>query len=219
MTTDYRLLITSEHRKKPKFAAAVGLSTDSFAQLSQMATGLYALFDLDNAIGQQLDFVGEWLGISRNLYIPSGLYFSFDDPDLGFDAGIWYTGYDGTQVSVTLSDADFRYYIRGLVAAASWDGRSTTLPAVILAALPSDYAVQVYDGHRMNVGITVTGPTLTPNQKSMIRYGVGPFVRGAGINHHYSWIATARNLLLLEDGSHILLESSTDRLALQSFQS
>jgi len=63
----YLDLITAFHRGKPKFSAMV----EAVAKCSVDAQNVYAqmvdAYDLDQAVGVQLDAVGEWVGISRNV--------------------------------------------------------------------------------------------------------------------------------------------------------
>ncbi|MGC7970039.1 DUF2612 domain-containing protein, partial [Salmonella enterica] len=66
-------------------------------------------FDLDQAIGVQLDAVGEWVGISRNITVPlAGVYFSFDIAGLGFDQGVWKGPFDPDTGLTTLDDDTYR---------------------------------------------------------------------------------------------------------------
>jgi hypothetical protein len=64
---DYTTLITSEHRDKPKFAALVGLLANAVGDIGAAIQSLPQAFDLDVAIGTQLDVVGLWVGRSRTV--------------------------------------------------------------------------------------------------------------------------------------------------------
>lgn len=64
--SDYLGLITSEHNQRPKYMATIqatcqGASDNQFV-LSQFAF----LFDLDQAIGDQEDILGVWIGLLRS---------------------------------------------------------------------------------------------------------------------------------------------------------
>lgn len=65
--TAYQNLVTSEHRPRPKFMAVLGALVQPFADCNAALMSLPGIFDLDNAAGQQLDMVGQWIGQSRLL--------------------------------------------------------------------------------------------------------------------------------------------------------
>ena len=67
---DYLALITAYHRGKPKFAAMVRAIVEPFVAIQDFIAHLPLDFDLDLAIGVQLDVVGEWVGRSRFIETP-----------------------------------------------------------------------------------------------------------------------------------------------------
>ena len=67
---DYLGKITSEHRGKPRFSATVEANVSPIADAQAFLAGIPEAYDLDTAIGAQLDVVGEWVGISRKIQIP-----------------------------------------------------------------------------------------------------------------------------------------------------
>jgi hypothetical protein len=71
----YLNLITSQHRDKPKFVATVQATVSPLVALQDTLKGLVQDYDLDTAIGQQLDIIGQWAGVTRNLNTPlTGVY-------------------------------------------------------------------------------------------------------------------------------------------------
>lgn len=64
---DYTTLITSQHRDKPKFAALVDLVANGVGEIGEAIQSLPRAFDLDHALGKQLDIVGQWAGQSRTV--------------------------------------------------------------------------------------------------------------------------------------------------------
>lgn len=58
---DYLAHITPFHRGKPDFAATVEASVTDLADLQAFLHTLFDAFDIDTAIGVQLDVVGEWV--------------------------------------------------------------------------------------------------------------------------------------------------------------
>ncbi|MGN5479534.1 DUF2612 domain-containing protein [Cupriavidus basilensis] len=88
--TDYSDLITSEHNQRPKYMAMIATLAQPLVDVINVLGHMPSDFDLDNAIGAQLNVVGEWVGLGRMVKVPLlGVYFSFDTLDLGFDRGTW----------------------------------------------------------------------------------------------------------------------------------
>ncbi|MCL6469726.1 MAG: DUF2612 domain-containing protein [Ralstonia sp.] len=129
-STDYTSLLTSEHSGKPKFSAMVAAVAKCFVDQINVMQSIPAAFDLDQAIGVQLDAVGLWAGIKRQVKTPLAVYFSFDQSGLGFDQGNWQGPYDPNSGITSLDDATFRTLIRAKIAANSWDG---TIPSAAAA--------------------------------------------------------------------------------------
>jgi len=65
----YTDLIVSQHRQ-PNFVATVEAVTGSLAGLLDLLEEMRRAFDLDTAVGVQLDQVGEWIGRSRRIKTP-----------------------------------------------------------------------------------------------------------------------------------------------------
>ena len=129
---DYLALIPSYNSNKPKFTATIAASVAPLAGLQAALDALPLAFDLDAAIGAQLDAVGEWVGRSRRVPVPlEGLFFAFDDPVRGWDRGIWKGPYDaGTSISL-LDDDTYRKLLRAKILANTWDGTTGGAQAVL----------------------------------------------------------------------------------------
>jgi Protein of unknown function (DUF2612) len=138
---DYLDKVTSLHRKQPDYNAMLAMVLQPFSDLQAFLRELPQQFDVDVAIGAQLDVVGLWVGVTRNIPVPDvSPFFSLDDPNLarGFDKGIWKGPYTpGTTLSA-LGDDDFRRVIKARIAANSWD---CTIPSAnsILAGLFAEW--------------------------------------------------------------------------------
>lgn len=120
-TSPYLGLLTSQYRGKPKLeaslTAAVQPLADNFAQEAILRT----LFDLDTALGDQLDKVGMYIGATRFLTeAVADVFFSFDTAGLGFDEGVWSAPGGGTVVE--LDDSHYRLLLKARVLNNHWDG-------------------------------------------------------------------------------------------------
>lgn len=136
--TDYSSLVVSEHADKPNLMAVLAAIVQPLVDGQNMLGSLQMLFDLDTAVGDQLDVVGQWVGLSRSLTIPiTGVYFAFDTVGVGFDQGIWFVSGDAAAGIVSLDDSTYRLMILAKIAANTWDGSLGDANAKLLAAFPS----------------------------------------------------------------------------------
>ena len=136
--SDYISLIPSQNQTAPKFVAMVSLLAQAF--VDEQETLADAAFDLDTATGQALDYIGQWVGLSRNV---SGVYnaalpvyFSFDTANLGFDQGQIYAPIDAPSGVTAMDDVTYRFMLRVKIAANNWDGTLGQLQSILLMLLP-----------------------------------------------------------------------------------
>ncbi|MGT5257380.1 DUF2612 domain-containing protein [Escherichia coli] len=153
----YTDLITNYHATKPRFFDHVDLSTRPLIDITAATRGLVSAFDIDTAVGIQLDILGLWIGRSRIVSQPiSGVYFSLDIDGLGFDQGVWQGPYDPDSGYTTLSDETYRIILKAKIAINNWDGRNDSLPPILDAALEgSGLKMQIVDNQDMTISIWV----------------------------------------------------------------
>lgn len=187
MARDYTSLITSQHRDKSRFMATVALTAGHFGAMRDLYQQIGALFDLDTATGKHLDYIGQWVGISRSLKIPvaSANYFAFDEVGKGWDEGFWKPGFaSGTEIA-TLDDISYRAAIRLKIAANQWDG---TLGAFIGRQMIWENAsapnvITYIDNQNMTFAVKVTGPMPSDFLKTVIlQEGLFPRPMGTSIS-------------------------------------
>ncbi|WP_158810246.1 DUF2612 domain-containing protein [Beijerinckia sp. L45] len=122
-TSDYLALIPPLHAGQPNFVATVGFSVDPLARIQSALFALIDDFDLDDAIGVQLDAVGVRVGLSRLVpYALQGLFFSWGDPIRGWGAGVWKGRYDVGTSLYSLDDDTYRRLLFAKILANTWDG-------------------------------------------------------------------------------------------------
>lgn len=153
----YTDLITNYHAGKPKFVAHVDLSTRPIIDASASLRSLISAFDIDSAVGVQLDVLGEWIGRTRTVSQPiAGVYFSFDTDGLGWDQGVWQGPYDPDVGYTSLSDDTYRIVLKAKIAINSWNGQNDTLPPILEAALAgSGLKMQIVDNQDMTISVWV----------------------------------------------------------------
>lgn len=157
--TDYLNLITSEHRDKPKYVAMLSALIQGLADVKAVAQSLPQQFDLDTAVGVQLDAVGQWIGRTRILRVPiADVYFSWDTDAVGWDQGVWYQTGDPTDNIVSLPDEQYRTLLRAVAAANAWDG---TIPNAYrvwsILFQGTGYGIVIIDNQNMSMDLGLYG--------------------------------------------------------------
>lgn len=150
----YTDLITSQHRGKPKFEALVDLDTKAFSDIAELLASIPGKFDLDTAVGAQLDVVGEWVGLSRYIGTElTGVYFSLDDAALGLDAGFLKGPFDPSTGLTSLDDETYRMALRAKIGANHWDGSLEELQD-ILNIVFNNYPADVFVGDHQDMSMS-----------------------------------------------------------------
>lgn len=154
----YLGLVTAFHRDKPKFTGMVGAVSQCFVDAQAAIGALVPAFDLDAAVGAQLDVVGLWVGISRHVRTPlAGVYFSLDVAGLGFDDGVWQDPFDPDSGVTALDDDTYRLLIRAKIAANHWDGTLEASAAILKLIFGDLTHVFIQDNGDMSIDIGVSG--------------------------------------------------------------
>lgn len=157
---NYLDLITSEYRNSPNFISWLD-SALSIVNSSKLTTDqINAAFDIDYAVGAQLDILGELIGRTRALtFQPS----------------------DGS--NPILDDDTYRLMLKAKISQNQWDG---TIPAVYDLwnnIFPFLY-MEVYDNQDMTMEVIIVGiPTLL--QKELVLNGyIVPKPEGVRVNYN-----------------------------------
>ena len=158
---DYLNLIPSQHRGKPKFEAMCSLIAGDYVYMQQFIESMPQEFDIDYAVGVQLDAVGLWVGLSRQLTQPiDGVYFTWNtsDPNEYWNSGVWKGEFDPATSIVEMGDSTYRLALKAKIAANHWDG---TIPGAyeIWDILFSDVNLYllIKDNQDMSMDFTLAG--------------------------------------------------------------
>ena len=153
----YTELISNYHASKPLFFQHIDLSTRPLIDVNASLDNLVTAFDIDNAVGKQLDILGEWIGRTRIVSQPiSGVYFSWDTDGLGLDQGVWQGPYDPDSGFTSLSDDTYRIILKAKIAINNWNGQNGTLPDILDNVLAgSGVSMQVVDNQDMSISILI----------------------------------------------------------------
>ena len=125
----YLDFITSEHNQKPKYMQTVSIGVEPFVAQQALTASIPALFDLDYAVGEQLDFTGQWVGKSRWIEIPN-VFFSWDQEGIGWNQANWRGQLDTDTHLQRLDDYHYRILLYASVIANHWNG---SVPAAYAA--------------------------------------------------------------------------------------
>jgi len=121
--SDYLNLITPEHQNQPNYTAVLTALIQPLVDANNFVAALPANFDLDVAIGAQLDVVGQWIGTTRILNTPiTNVYFTLDSDTLGLDFGSLQGPFDPSDGLIILPDDSYRTLLRASIINNLWDG-------------------------------------------------------------------------------------------------
>lgn len=187
---DYYLnLIPSQHRDKPRFMAVAEIWIEHDVEMQRFFHEMPFEFDLDTAVGVQLDQVGEWIGRTRHLHVPlEGVYFAWATTNVGWGEGSWKGTFDPETKMYSLPDDVYRRLLRAKIAANHWDG---TIPGAYavwdIAFKDSGFILFIDDHQDMSMSIFILGKQPDIVTKSLVRHGYLPLKpEGVRIGGYYT---------------------------------
>lgn len=139
-------LVTSQHWDKCKFLAWLTSNLNVVDGADVVIKGLDEDFDIDTAIGIQLDILGVQIGVNRKLNFQP----STSDP--------------------TLDDDTYRFVLKAKVAQNQWDGTIIGLYRLWDIVSPAS-PIKVVDNQDMTCDILFVGQNFTDLQKELIANG------------------------------------------------
>ncbi len=145
-SAEYVRLVTSQYQLSTKMLAWLEANLSLFQDVAACAASFAQAFDLDVAVGAQLDILGNIIGVSRTVpFQPTG------------------------DVSPVLDDATYRLLLRAKIAGNHWDGRLQSLIEAWQQILPGSLLI-VNDHQDMTVDFYI-GASLTSILKDLILNG------------------------------------------------
>lgn len=116
-------LLIKQYWEKPKAKAEIELQASTWEKTRAFLDALDPAFDLDNAVGAQLDVLGRIVGISRSVpdIIPKVYFgFSINPNNEGFASkfnplrigGPFFSKFSSAFTDLQLNDSDYRFFIR-----------------------------------------------------------------------------------------------------------
>jgi len=187
-------LVTSEHADKPKFMEMLAATLQPLADNIAVLESIPNAYDIDLAVGVQLDTVGEWVGISRNITTPlTGVFFSWDVVGLGWGQGDWISNINATQLTV-LPDPQYRTLLYAKIAANHWDGTIPGAYKVFDTIFEgTGFGVLIQDLQGMHMAMALTGPV--PDAVTKALFTGGYFnLKPAGVRMDKYYLPPAPNV-------------------------
>lgn len=151
--------ITSQHRDKPKFIAWLSSNLEKIDNVYTAIKSIDLEFDLDNAMGTQLDILGKLIGRQRELNF---------QPLNGHNP--------------ILDDETYRLVLKSKIALNKWDG---TIPTAyeIWDNMFNDIGLEIEDNQDMSFNSYVTG-YVNQIRQDLIQHGyIVPKPEGVRVNY------------------------------------
>lgn len=181
---DYLALIPAYNAVQPNFMASLRAVVSPLVALQEFMASMPQAFDLDTAVGVQLDQVGLWIGRARDIETPiTDLYFSWDTQGLGWEEGYWQGAFDPDNGISVLDDTTYRALLYAKAAANRWDG-TVTSAASVLGVLLADHGATavITDNQDMTMTVDVAGIVSDIVFRSILTNGYLPIKpEGVGI--------------------------------------
>jgi hypothetical protein len=131
--SDYTALVTSQYQNSTKYLAWLSANLQYYEDITDCADTFIDAFDIDLAIGVQLDMIGVVVGCSRTVnFQPSN------------------------SVSPILDDDTYRILLKATILGNQWDGKIDSLATAWSSLFPGGTIV-IDDTQLMEMNITVIG--------------------------------------------------------------
>lgn len=128
----YLSRIIAYYRNSPKFNATVGMTLQPLIDLQNFLESLPNAFNLFTATAAQLDIVGQWINLSREVQVPvPDPWFRWGDAKRGWGAGYWKQPIDQSTYFVSLDDDTYRSLLIARIQGNQWDGTSSEALAIM----------------------------------------------------------------------------------------
>lgn len=157
----YLKRVTSQHSVRPQYMAMLGAYLDMLQDAYLCAASLDAAFDLDTAVGAQLDILGAIVGANRRL------------------------DFEPTNASPLLSDEDYRTYIMAKITLNQWDGTLEGLQT-LWESVAGSYDLTILDHQNMNITAEFSGMGSLFEMELLSHDLYAPNAQGVGVDYLFA---------------------------------
>ena len=170
-------LVTSKHWDKTNFLAFLTQHLIIVDAAKQLATKMQDYYNVETAVGTQLDILGELVGVSR------------------------YVNFEPSVDSPTLDDTTYRFCIKAKIAQNQWDGTIPGLYTIWYALFPL-FLISVVDNQDMTCDINFTAQNFTTLQKELITNGyIIPKTQCVHFDYNWNGTFSFNDSLIVESSS------------------
>jgi uncharacterized protein DUF2612 len=144
--TDYSQLLTSEYANSPNLIQTVQLTANAIGDITTLLQSLPAQFDLDNALGSQLDIDGQWVGFARTIggvllvqffgFADDATALTFGEVGNSSVGGRFIELNENASTTATLGDPEYRTLLRAKILQNDWDGSVAQFEAALADIIP-----------------------------------------------------------------------------------
>lgn len=148
----YLSLITSQHRDKPKFYETVKTVIDPIVDCFNFLNTLNQNFDIDEARGQNLQILADWVGASKT--IPNSMplaFFGFADQPSALPfgeqdgtgwGGYWRESGVSSYSAITMTDDQFKRAVKAKILLNQSDSTLESAKLIIEAAILKKFRIK-----------------------------------------------------------------------------
>lgn len=182
----YLSLIPSQYANKPKFRKYIEVCLRKIEEIYSVGVFWDSEFNIDFAVGKQLDIIGDIVGRSRYLQIDIvDVYFTWDNEGLGWEKGVWRAPYDPLTGLSRISDDIYRTVLKAKIVANQWDGTTNGIYHVYDQVFESQGTkVIVQDNQDMSMAVGIVGLETNPLNVTLLRLGY-LFIKPTGVRINY----------------------------------
>lgn len=166
MARDYLALIPSANNHQPKFTAMVQAVSDAWAGIYDLLATMPQAFDVDTAVGAELDVIGRWVGQSR--LVPNVLllqFFGFQDNPAALNfgeegnaaiGGRFYGEGEPIASTTLLADPEYRTLIKARIVRNNAQGSTADIVGALQFLFSAPAVVE--DPGTMAIGVAIGRP-------------------------------------------------------------
>lgn len=177
----YTNLITSEHNQKPNFMSVVGVIAGAGADIVAATQTIQPAFNLETAVGTQLDILGLWIGQSRRIAnvliigffgfsevstgLPDGLQETFGELTNSSKGGVWFNLGQVDSGTTILNDVAYLTILKAKIVKNQWNGTISGIEQALQYIVGA--ACSIADTGNLTLTINVPVP-ITPLEEALL---------------------------------------------------